>query len=289
MSDEQEQPPGTPTPPPGYAVANNPAGRLRYWLEMGQQRRAEIDRDAAAASQQNRPRNLPFRLYEVWCHIWNLDPAEPHSRLEYARRGIGLVDAADEARELAEDLPDDLYHAKYGLEHFNQIEAAVSAFAESPDLEFPQMFTRINDLGWQSLKILDETLSREVPGPSLTAEVSAGLRKMAQDLIEALVADTELDAALRMDLIAKVREVDEALIKAAVMGTTVVVDSANTLLGLWFRFATTSAKVLNHPITQSILHLMVGVYNATEHSGAMKEIAPTQFTEILGLPPGSQA
>lgn len=289
MSDEQAEQTDVPEPPPGYAVVNNPAGRLRYWLEIGQQRRLQVDQVVAQSSAQNQPPAMPVNLYETWCDIWGIDPVQPQTRLEYIRRGVGLIDAAAEARALAEALPEEIYMVEHALEHFNQIEDALTFFTSINDTSFPTMFTNIRETGWKSLKMMDDLLARESPGPSLTVEESADLRKMAQDLIDALMADTVLDAQLRMDLIQKVRDVDEALIKAAVLGTTVIVDSANTLLGHWYRLATRAAEIWNHPLTQAAAHFLTAVYTATEHHGAPNELSPGPYTEILGLPPGPSA
>lgn len=286
MSSETAEQTDVPEPPPGCAVVNNPAGRLRYWLEIGHQRGIEVDRAVAQSNAQNQPPVMPVNLYETWCHIWSIDPVEPQTRLEYIRRGVGLIDAAAEARALAGALPEEIYMAEHALEHFNQIEDALMFFTSINDTSFSTMFANVRETGWKSLKMMDHLLARECPGPSLTVEQSADLRKMAHDLIDALMADTALDAQLRIDLIQKVRDVDEALIKAAVLGTTVIVDSANTLLGYWYRMATRAAEVWNHPLTQAAAHFLTAVYTATEHHGAPNELAPGRYTEILGLPSG---
>jgi len=103
---------------------NNPAGRLLYWLELGDQRQKQ---QSAMAE---------------WCAVFGLDSSVPADRAECTRRGTMLAGLARSVRREAEQL-DEMFHPAVMLEHFHEVESALDQFTILPSIGLEQMYAQM--------------------------------------------------------------------------------------------------------------------------------------------------
>lgn len=209
------------------ANLNNPAGRLVYWLEKGQQR--EMNQSAMGE----------------WCKVWGLDAGRVVDRVECMRRGAMLMQLAQDVRHEAEQLPDG-YHPEVMLTHFGEIESALDQFTVLPSNAMQAMFGQIQGTGWQCLRMLDAMLSTHRPERiAAESEVKDHIDQV-RELIADILADEGLDPGLKRYIIARLRDVEKALIDALITGSGGLELAANSLFGaaqrerdLWDRIAET--------------------------------------------------
>jgi hypothetical protein len=194
------------------ANLNNPAGRLIYWLELGQKR--AMGNSAMAE----------------WCAVFGLNQSDPFERAECTRRGTMLMALAREVRREAEQLPEG-FHPDVMLTNFNEIESALDQFTVLPTIQMQGMYGQIQGTGWQSLKWLDAILSSHRPEQVIEHDSIQGHIEQVRDLIDSVLADVELGGDLKRYIVARLRDVEKALTDALIIGAPGLELAANSLFG----------------------------------------------------------
>jgi len=206
---------------------NNSAGRLLYWLELGDQRQKQ---QSAMAE---------------WCAVFGLDSSVPADRAECTRRGTMLAGLARSVRREAEQL-DEVFHPAVMLEHFHEVESALDQFTILPSIGLEQMYAQMKGTAWQSLRMLDAIFSTQSSEPIVEPDTIRDHIQKVRDLIDLIIADDELDAALKRYVVSRLRDVESTLTDGLITGAPGVELAVNSLLGaahrdrdLWDRVAHT--------------------------------------------------
>lgn len=266
------------------AVLDNPAARLQFWLEIGQERAVVAAKEGQAVQRNgNRSqRTQPHQMLGVWCAIWELEPNDRADRVEYTRRAMGMIDAGVEVRRLAEASTN--FMAPTALEHFHEVEQALNMFMEAPSLDISKMMDKIAPTGWHSLKMLDNLLSNEAPQPIMSDKQVGDLLRQTQDLIASVAEATDLSEEDRLLLAEKLHDVEVALTRARVTGTTDVLRATDGLMGGLMRLYLRGVDVMTHPLAKSVWALVAALVAIVGVGAGASEIASGPFAEMLGLP-----
>jgi hypothetical protein len=194
------------------ANLNNPAGRLLFWLELGKQR----PQGNSAMGE--------------WCAVFGLDQSSPAERAECTRRGTMLARLARDVRREAEQLPDH-FHPAMLLSAFPEVEGALDQFTVLPNVTMAQMYSLIQGTGWQSLQYLDAMLSTHRPETVVEHDAIRGHIESVRALVDDILADDDLDAAVKRYVVARLRDVEEALTDALIVGVDGVELAVNATIG----------------------------------------------------------
>ncbi|MGY0535943.1 hypothetical protein ACW14X_00395 [Nocardioides sp. YJ-D4] len=209
------------------ANLNNPAGRLLYWLELGDQR----PKGESAMGQ--------------WCVVFGLDASKVGDRAECARRGTMLAALGQAARREAEQLPE-MFQPAVMLTHFNEVESALDQFTILPSTTMQQMFAQMQGTGWQSLRMLDAILSTQRPEHVIDEGTKESLIEQVRSLIDEVTDDSDLALDLKQFILRRLEEVERALRETLLTGTYPVEQATDALIGamrrrpdMWDRIAQT--------------------------------------------------
>lgn len=263
------------------AVLANPAARLRFWLDKGRALADSAAQDLARNKQRNQ-RTEPHRLVDCWSIVWDLDPDDSDDRIEYARRGVSMIDAGVEVRALVE--VSDNFMAPHALEHFAEVEEALNFFMSGPNQEITAMMETIKPTGWHSLTMLDELLSNETAQAGLTGSQVRDLLRRTQDLITSVSEATDLSEADRLLLSEKLRDVEDALVRARITGTADLERAADGLMGSMLRLYLSGVDVVNHPVAKGVWGLAGWIVALIGFAADVSEVVAGPLTDLLGLP-----
>lgn len=255
---------------------NNPAARLLFWLEKAQAHADKVPRQGGNQRQQQ----IPSQVRHCWCLVWDLPNAQD-GWVEYQRRGVAMIEAAAEARRLVEQSPNPL--ANGTLEHFSEVEAALNVFMEAPTTAITAMMDKIKGTGWHSMKMADTLLRTESPEQTLAAaEIDDLLVKV--DVLRDEVLKSDLTADQKAEVLAHVADVEGAVRRARVTGSTEVLRAANGLTGVMVRLAHMGAIAKDHPVLIKGAAVVSLVITALGVTGDLSSIASGPLGEVLGLP-----
>ncbi len=150
-------------------------------------------------------------------------------------RAIANAVQADRAtRAMIDAAPTDSNVAMI-LEHFNQVDAAVAALA-SPSSSTPyvvqQVVNKVLDTGWHALKIAPAILRAYSPQTdSMPDDTITSLLQETRELIDLVVAANDLAPDAKQTIVARLRDVETALLTYKVSGNPAVEGSRDALLG----------------------------------------------------------
>lgn len=181
------------------ANLNNPAGRLLYWLEAAN----NLDHGVSAMAQ--------------WCRVFDLDSDNAVDRVECLLRAAMLMRLAQRVRADAEALPKDL-HAGRAIESLTEIERALDQLTIMPGNNLGSLFTQIQGTGWQSLRWLDDVFAERSLEQAIDPEEIQKHLTSVRGLIDDVLHDQELEVALKQYILARLRDIEKALIDSFVTG-----------------------------------------------------------------------
>lgn len=207
---------------------DNPAGRLRYWLERAQQSGA----DGAA-------------LVHAWADLLEMDRDTPETIAAILRHAAALSGLCAEVRTEASRLPEYL-HPDLLLVDFHQVESAVALFLKAHQVTLGSLLTTIQPTGHRGLELLDTYLHTHRPQPHLDADVREGILGQVQKLSNDIHLADDLDDEVKDFVQARLAEVERALLEATLTGTPAIERATDALIGamhrrpdLWERIAET--------------------------------------------------
>jgi hypothetical protein len=180
--------------------------------------------------QQGNERNKQNSAMAEWCAVFDLNSDQKTDRGECTRRGAQLIRLARDVRREAEQLPEH-FHPDLLLEHFPEVEDALDVFTALPNMRLEDMYARIHGTGWQSLKLLDALLSANRPEIVVEHDAINDLREQVRALIDDILGDQELDASLKRYMIARLRDIEDALTDALITGIDGVALAAHATYG----------------------------------------------------------
>lgn len=262
-------------------VRDNPAGRLLFWLELGQEHSARAVQDQQQ-TQHTGVRTLPYQVLDVWSGIWGLDKEDHADRLEYTRRSIGLIDAADDVRRLAEASANIM--APSALEHFQEVERAVAYFLDNPALDIHTMMTAIQPTGWHSLRSLDRLLGSEAKEATLSGSQLSDLMDKTQELIASITHADDLSEADRLLLVEKLHEVELALTRCRITGSADLLRATDGLSGGLMRLYMRGVDIVNNPAAKAVWALVGAIVWTIGIAADISAIKSGPLGGLLGLP-----
>lgn len=207
---------------------DNPAGRLRYWLE-----------------QISTWPNKNEALVVAGCGRLGKDANTVEGRVAVMRLGAMLADLCAEVRAEVAHLPDFL-HPDLLLSDFPQIEAAVDDFTLSRQTPVKNMLTRIDPAGHRGLEILDTYLHSQRPQQWIDDETRESLIEQVRALIDGITEDPDLAVDVKQFVLRRLVEVETGLREARLTGTPGIEHATDALIGamrrrpdMWDRVAQT--------------------------------------------------
>lgn len=207
---------------------DNPAGRLLYWLNQGQQYSSH-----------------PDPALNLWCQIFDLNSQSKEDRARCLARGVDMMVLAQRVKAAVDDLPQQ-FAADTHLYHFDQVETCLDQFTNLAGVGMNAMMGTMSEGGWQALRSLDALLSRNRPEAEVPLDKVDQYRSMVDELIAEVAADGELADDLRVVILRRLRLVREALDEALISGAAGLERAVDSLIGstqrepdLWDRIAQT--------------------------------------------------
>jgi len=165
-----------------------------------------------------------------WCAVFGLDPSKVGDRAECTRRGMMLAGLAQATRREAEQLPE-MFHPAVMLANFHEVESALDQFTILPSIGLQQMYAQMQGTAWQALKMLDAMLSTHRPEAVVEhADIKEHVAKV-RELIDEILADDDLDEALKRYIVARLRDIEDALTDALITGAGSVELAVNATIG----------------------------------------------------------
>lgn len=263
-------------------VLDNPAARLQFWL-----RRAKKLAEVATLDARNHPhsnvRTEPHLVRECWSAIWGLPSAGFRwEHLEFYKRGLAMIDQGVEVRIRVEASTN--FMAPDALRYFGEVENALNYFAKAPDGSIVAMMDCIGTTGWHSLEMLSTLLRNEAPNPEVSGSSIDDLVKQVRELVDGILASSELSAEQKQVLTEKLSEVESALRRASIAGTDEVVRAIDGLMGGILRLNLRGLDVRGHPAMKAVWAFIGLVLGVVSFGGDVSSIVGGPFADLLGLP-----
>ena len=177
---------------------NNPAGRLRYWLER--------------AHRQSGP------ALQAWGEVFGLDSESPRGRVEIIGRGAELMELAGQTRDEMDELPKE-FHADALMADFDEVEDTLAKFVGLHQMQMHQFFAPLNGTGWRSLEHAARYLGTQRPETWINDDKRENLLDHVRRVVDVVLGSAELDEKVREFIIARLREVEQAIIDLKLRGT----------------------------------------------------------------------
>jgi hypothetical protein len=190
---------------------NNPAGRLRYWLQNAN----EIPGETVALS--------------GWAEVFDLDEATAQGKVEVIGRGAALMDLASETRQQMARLPGH-FHADALLADFGEVEAALSQFLDLPRIKMVHFFQPLNGTGWRSLEFADLHLSSQLGERWIAGAQRDDLLRRVRSLINVVLESDDLGDEARLFVVDRLRQVETTLVQAQLRGVGDIESASDALV-----------------------------------------------------------
>lgn len=203
--------------PSRVANLDNPAGRLRYWLE-----------------QVSTWPNKDEALVVAACGVLGQDANTTEGRVAVMRLGTMLADLCGDVKVDVAHLPDFL-HPDLLMADFAQIEAAVDDFTLSRQTPVKNMLTRIDPAGHRGLELLDTYLHTHRPQQWIDEEIRESLIAQVRDLIDGITEDHDLAADVKLFVLRRLVEVETKLRQALLTGGPGIEHATDALIGAMHR------------------------------------------------------
>jgi hypothetical protein len=165
-----------------------------------------------------------------WCAVWGLNHGVIKDRFEATRRGTLLMGLAASIRREAAELPDG-FHPDLLLKNFVEVEALLDQFTILPATTMQQMYEQMKGTGWQCLELMDAMLSSHRPERAIERDKLREHLEQVRALIDGILQDPDLPADLKRYIVQRLRDVEQALVDAAIHGVASVELAASSLLG----------------------------------------------------------
>lgn len=212
---------------------DNPAGRIRYWL------------DALVA----KPASDPLILAAA--DILEVDDNTVSGRADVMRLGVALADLCVEVRDEVGKLPEFLF-PDILLADFGQIENAVDTFTMARHQKVENLALQIDSAGHRGLEMIDLHLHRQRPQAWIQEPDRVALIEQVRALVIEVRSTNELDQESKEFILVRLAAVEKALLNAILAGTPSIELATEALFGavrrqpdMWDRIAgTTIAKRL---------------------------------------------
>jgi hypothetical protein len=243
---------------------NNPAGRLLYWLEHA---RKQPQQESALAG---------------WCRVWDLDQSTQIGKAEAARRGTEMILLGVETRRMAGESTNPI--APVAMEPFPKVERTLEYFTILPRCRLDEMLNLMGEDGWHSLKTLDAMFSHDSPEPTLTDEDQESLLDQTRTLVDQVLADDMLGARDKKFIVARLRDVEKALIDAQLTGGAEVERAMDGLMGGLVRLYGMGVDVVHHPVTKGVFALVGALAVALNVGADYSQLTGAPIGDLLGLP-----
>lgn len=196
---------------------DNPAGRLRYWIDQLQSWQNHNDAIVVAA-----------------CSLLGLDQNTVEGRVATMRLGAMLADLCFEVRKEVAQLPKYM-HPDLLLSDFPQIEAAVDDFTLARQQPVHGMLSKINPAGHRGLEMLDAYLHTQRPQPWIEDDVRQSLIDHVRRLIDDVTDADDLDRETKDFVLLRLIEVERGLREALLTGTPGIERATDSLIGAMHR------------------------------------------------------
>lgn len=216
---------------------DNPAGRLFHWLDLGVQ---QTGKSVAAI--------------DSWCTVFGLDPADRGDRVLALERGVELMQLAKLTRREAGMLPPEM-HPDLLLENFHQVESTVDQFLILGAQSMQGFFAGMEGTGWSDLRKLDAYLHSHRPEAFIDDEKRLSLLEQVRSLIEQTRAATDLGDEPKAEVLARLYEIELALLRADVVGSKEVKRATDAFIGLFNRRPDFWAGVRESVVADAIISL----------------------------------
>jgi hypothetical protein len=207
---------------------DNPAGRLRFWVER-------------FVSYTNKGEAIVVAA----CSMLDEDANQPSGRVAVMRLGAQLADMCDEVRAEVALLPDYL-HPEMLLSDFHQVEAAVDQMTMARQVTVEAFTQQINPAGHRGLEYLDAYLHSHRAQPWIDDETRESLIEQVRSLIDGITEDLDLAVDVKQFVLRRLDEVETALREALLTGTPGIEFATDALIGamrrrpdMWDRVAQT--------------------------------------------------
>jgi hypothetical protein len=191
---------------------NNPAGRLRYWIDRFDTFPPGVAVSQAAAT------------------LLGLDPESTDGRVAFMRLGTAMADMCSEVRVEAALLPESL-HPDMLLSDFPQVEAYVARLADARQIPVQDLGAVLDPAGRRGLEYLDRYLATNRPQRWIDDDDRAELIDKVRHLVDQVAVDPSLSASEKDFVIIRLNEVLSALRDADLTGTRAVERANDALLG----------------------------------------------------------
>lgn len=196
---------------------DNPAGRLRYWLE-----------------QFSTWPNNGEALVVAACALLGKDANTVDGRVAVMRLGAMLANLCAEVRAEVAHLPDFL-HPHLLLSDFAQIEAAVDDFSLSRQTPVVSMLARIDPAGHRGLEMLDAHLHTQRPQQWIDDGTRESLVAQVRALIDGITEDPDLAVDVKRFVLRRLADVETRLREARLTGTPGIEAATDALIGAMHR------------------------------------------------------
>lgn len=190
---------------------NNPAGRLRYWLDRADE---EHSKQSGAL--------------ESWAEVFEVDASTTRGRLEVITAGAALMDLAAKVRERMGELPPE-FHADALMADFDEVETTLANFISVNRMKMEGFFSPLHATGWRSLEYADLHLSTQRPERWIDDSGRDRLLGQIRAVVDAVIVDDELTPDAKQFVIQRLREVEDAIVQARLRGVEPV-EAANDSL-----------------------------------------------------------
>ncbi|MEH3033743.1 MAG: hypothetical protein PGN07_06820 [Aeromicrobium erythreum] len=234
------------------AVLDNPAARLDFWLRMG---RPEADMIREMRHGRRGHDGRSYQIRETWAKIWHLDIEDPDELVTLHENGMTLIKEARQVRQVVSESPSPF--AAHALAHFDQIEECVAHFVRMESATMDQMFNPVEQGGWHSLPLLSTLLREEAPEIVPPDETREDLIAQTHGLVQNVLADEDLDAATKTQIVDALLKVQDSLVRFKIGGAPVVEEASDRLAGSLVRSVLLRGReALDHPTTRAVFVLL---------------------------------
>jgi hypothetical protein len=247
---------------------NNPAARLRYWLTTAD--KAAKDKSSVAG----------------WSEVFGLDQSLMVHRLEVAKRGALLMELAQQVRDNMATLPESL-HPDLLLADFEEVERTLENFTVAPSLNMQQFLDPLKPTGQRSLQLASTFLGSHQPEAWIDDTTQESLLTQIRGVIDYVLDTSELDSDTRAFVIARLRNVEQAVVEFRLRGPASLEESADSLLGGMIRKSDLGPKFFTSPTGRRVGGVIAAIAMALGMAADYKtSIAPSHDAPIIILEVG---
>lgn len=192
---------------------DNPAGRLRYWIQC-------------FAVYPNKGEAIVVAA----CSMLDEDPNETSGRVAVMRLGAQLSDLCSEVRSEVALLPEYL-HPEMLLSDFPQVEAAIDQMTLARQATVEALLQQINPAGHRGLEYLDTYLHSHRAQPWIDDQTRESLIEQVRDLVDGISDDPDLPLDVKQFVLVRLEDVEKALREVLITGSPGVERATDSLIG----------------------------------------------------------